>query len=105
MIKNTCNYNNNDNNTCNDNNNDDNNNKYWSNIARVADPAQCACITPLVIYVYTRSVTKQKESLIPNDFVIVAKQIVLVTIQIYLFRPENNVLLMLVDNQFARNGC
>ena len=29
----------------------------------------------LVVYVYTRSVTKQKESLIPNDFVILAKQI------------------------------
>ena len=34
-----------------------------------------------------------------------AKQIVLVTIQIYWFRPENNVLLMPIDNKFARNGC
>ena len=33
------------------------------------------------------------------------KQIVLVMIQIYWFRPENNVSLMLIDNQFACNGC
>ena len=54
-------------------------------------------LTPLVIYVYTTSVTKRKEFWIPNDYVIVAKQIILVTIQIYWFRPENNVLLMLID--------
>ena len=61
--------------------------------------------SPLVIYVQTRSVTKQNESLIPNDFVIVGKQIVLVKIQIYLFWLENKVFLMLIDNQFACNGC
>ena len=33
-----------------------------------------------------------------------AKQLVLVTTQLHWFRPENNVLLMLIDNQFARNG-
>ena len=41
----------------------------------------------------------ENESLFPND-VIVAKQIVLVTIQIH----KNNVSLVLIDNQFARNG-
>ena len=46
----------------------------------------------------------EKGSLIPNDCH-VAKQIVLVTIQIYWFRPENYVLLILIDNNFARNGC
>ena len=61
--------------------------------------------SPLVIYVYIKSVTKRKESSIPIDFVIVAKQIVLVTIQICWFRLENNVLLMQINNQFARNGC
>ena len=45
----------------------------------------------LVIYVYTRSVTKRKKSLIRNDFVIVAKLIVVVTIQIHWLRPEKNV--------------
>ena len=44
---------------------------------------------------------KRKESLIHNDFVIGVKQIVHVTIQIYWFQPKNNVLLMLIDNQFA----
>ena len=48
---------------------------------------------------------KQKESLIPKDFVIVAKQTVLVMIQIYWFWFENYVLLMLTENQFASNGC
>ena len=37
--------------------------------------------------------------------VIVAKQIVLVTIQIYWCRPENNVLMMQIDNQFARRDA
>ena len=26
-------------------------------------------------------------------------------VQIYWFQPENNVLLMLIDNQLAGNGC
>ena len=37
--------------------------------------------------------------------VIVVKQIVLVTIQIYWFQPKNNVLLVLIDNQFTHNEC
>ena len=45
----------------------------------------------------------EKESLIPNDCHC-GEQIVLTTIQIYWFRPETNVLLMLIDNHFARNG-
>ena len=57
----------------------------------------------LVIYVHTRSVTKRKESLIPSDFVIVAKQIVLVTIQIHWFRPKNNVLLTLTSRTLDAN--
>ena len=40
----------------------------------------------------------EKESLM-------AKQTVLVMIQIYWFRPENNVLLILIDNNFAHNDC
>ena len=43
-----------------------------------------------------------KKSLIPKYFVIEAKQILLAMIQMDWFRPENNVLLMLIDNQFAR---
>ena len=45
-----------------------------------------------VIYVYTSFVTKRKESLIH-------------TILISWFRSENNVILVLIDNQFAHNGC
>ena len=45
-----------------------------------------------------------KKSLYSQTTVIVAKQIVLVTIQICWFWPENNVLLMLIDDQLARNG-
>ena len=47
---------------------------------------------------------KRKESLIPNDFVIVVKGIVLVMVQIYWFQPEN-VLLMLIDNPLVCSGC
>ena len=45
------------------------------------------------------------QGLLRNDLiVIVAKQIVPVTIQLYI-SPENDVLLMQIDNPFARNGC
>ena len=46
----------------------------------------------------------EKESLIPKT-VIVAKQTVLVTIQVYWFQTKNNVSLMLIDNLLARSGC
>ena len=62
-------------------------------------------VSPLVIYVYTRSVKqKRRRVLDPQTTVIVAKQIVLVlsTIQIYWFRHENNVLLMLIDQVHAQ---
>ena len=47
---------------------------------------------------------KEKVSLIPN-YRHGSETVVLVMIQIYLFRTENNVLLMLIDNKFVRNGC
>ena len=62
-------------------------------------------VSPLDIYVYTRSVKqKQRRVLDPQTTVSVAKQIVLVlfTIQIYWFRHENNVLLMLIDQVHAQ---
>ena len=46
----------------------------------------------------------EKELLIPNDCHC-GKTKCTGTIQIYWFRPKDNVLLMLIDNHFAGNGC
>ena len=59
----------------------------------------------MVIYVHTRSGTKWKRVMNPNDCHCGETNCTGFTIQIYWFRPENNVLLMLIDNNFARNGC
>ena len=47
----------------------------------------------------------EKESLIPNDCHCGETNCTGVTIQIYWFQPENNVLLVLIDNQFMHNEC
>ena len=41
---------------------------------------------------FIQGLLRNEQSLIPDDFVIVAKQFVLVMIQIYWFGPENNVI-------------
>ena len=66
----------------------------------------CADFFPyhLWLSMYTRYVTERKSVLDPNDRH-GSETVVLVMIQIYLFRSENNVLLMLIDNKCARNGC
>ena len=60
---------------------------------------------PLVIYMYIQGLLlNEKESLIPNDCHC-GETNCTGMIQIYWFRPENNALLMLIDNPFAHNGC
>ena len=64
----------------------------------------CYTATPGYLCIY-KVCYEEKKSPSSQMTVIVVKQFVLVAIQIYWFRPENNVLLMLINNHFARNGC
>ena len=60
--------------------------------------------SPLVIYVYTRYATKQKRFTDPKRLSLWRNK--LNYIQIYIgLEPKKNVLLMLIDNQFAQNEC
>ena len=53
-----------------------------SNTVQLIRVTASEIISPLVIYVYTRSVTKRKRVIDPKMTVVVAKQIVLVTVVI-----------------------